>query len=75
MSENLIQTPPYFYWKELPFESKPVFYHKLLLHILNKYDLDLSLLMHMKFLDRVHQEFYRRVVNKEEEVSVKPVMR
>jgi hypothetical protein len=54
---NLVQIPPYFYWEKLGgfdlYPDEP--YKKLILEIGREYELDLSLLTHLKFLDRVHE--------------------
>ena len=54
---NLVQIPPYFYWEKFGgfdlYPDEP--YKKLILEISREYELDLSLLTHLKFLDRVHE--------------------
>lgn len=54
---NLVQIPPYFYWEKFGgfdlYPDEP--YKKLILEISREYELDLSLLTHLKLLDRVHE--------------------
>ena len=38
--------------------------------VAKEYDLDLSLIMHLKFLDRVHEKFYTKK-DKGEEADIK----
>ena len=40
-----------------------------------EYDLDLSLLLHLKFLDRVHTQFYKEYDSKGASADIKPVIR
>ena len=60
-SKNLILIPPYFYWNN-PRENRDqkVSFIQDLSLIAKEYDLDLSLIMHLKFLDRVHDNFYAK---------------
>ncbi len=61
-SSNLILIPPFFYWnngKEAIDLKKASFIQDLAL-IGKEYDLDLSLIMHLKFLNRVHANFYEK---------------
>jgi hypothetical protein len=52
-----VQIPPYFYWEKFAgfdlYPDEP--YKKLILEISREYELDLSLLTHLKLLDRVHE--------------------
>jgi hypothetical protein len=59
VAQNLIQIPPYYYWETPPQGEKIEQFKKDILLVAREYDLDLSLLMHLKFLDRVHTQFYK----------------
>lgn len=48
-------------------------FKKDLLNINKEYDLDLSLIYHLKFLDRVHSEFFR-IYNDDGIADIKPVI-
>jgi len=56
-----VQIPPYFYWVKHHgaiemYPDEP--YKQIILEIGTEYELDLSLLSHLKLLDRVHESFY-----------------
>jgi hypothetical protein len=54
VSKNLILIPPYFYWEQTQGLPKLESFKKDLAGIAKHYELDLALLCHLKFLDRVH---------------------
>jgi hypothetical protein len=49
------------------------FFKKEVNQVAKRYDLDLSLVMHAKFLDRVHKEFYR-IFEEKKDVDIKEVI-
>lgn len=56
---NLVQIPAYYFWENpLEPERETIGYKKEILRVGREYDLDLSLLLHLRFLDRVHTSFY-----------------
>lgn len=73
LCENLIQIPPYHYW-EMPNGAKFASYKNEILQVGKEYDLDLSLVCHAKFLERVHNEFFR-AYDETKLVDIKPVIR
>lgn len=48
-------------------------FKKEILHVAREYDLDMSLLMHLRFLDRVHTEFYKELDEKGT-ADIKPII-
>ena len=58
-SSNLVMIPGYFYWNQTK-EQPKASYVQHISHVAKDYDIDLSLILHLKFLDRVHADFYSK---------------
>lgn len=71
---NLVQIPAYYFW-ENPHEPvrEMESFKKDILRVGREYDLDLSLLLHLRFLDRVHTTFYS-VVDSKGSADIKPII-
>lgn len=53
-----MQIPPYFYWNQG--RDHKASYVQQISTVAKEYDIDLSLILHLKFLDRVHANYFEK---------------
>ncbi|CDW87741.1 tfiif-interacting component of the c-terminal domain phosphatase [Stylonychia lemnae] len=72
VSQNLLLIPGYFYWETSQNRLKS--YFKVIQQTSVQFDFDLSLLLHLKFIEKVHDQFYEQIDNGLE-ATVKTIIR
>jgi hypothetical protein len=73
-SPNLIKIPPYYFWENPSDPARDMeWFKKEILSVGKQYDLDLSLLLHLKFLERVHSTFYTQM-DAQGSADIKPII-